>query len=281
MLSIKNIFRSLPTQRSLKKQLKKAKQQRNQLFHSVSHAGTFNTRRLALGSAVLSGLSLGLVSLMAGQRLWHQRQAAKSSLPKPSVLNPEKLIGNWYELARTPIGNKQAIQAKVHYELKDAKKLAMTYTYQLQEAADAPTHKQQTDLRWQAPTPGRWYKKQFFGLFEQAEWIIEMGEKYSYIVLGTPSRKHLRLLSRLPVMNSADYTEILSRMEAHGFDVSRVQPVPQEEKAPAPLFAHLQDLQQKKRKYYQSGEQSKQHGPKAHERNGWMAESETAKNSQD
>ena len=66
-------------------------------------------------------------------------------------------------------------------------------------------------------------KVQFFWPFRAKYWIIDLADDYSYAVVSHPNKKYLWILSRTPKMNDALYNEILSRLKAKGFDLSKLQ----------------------------------------------------------
>jgi apolipoprotein D and lipocalin family protein len=57
--------------------------------------------------------------------------------------------------------------------------------------------------------------------------VIELGENYDYAVVGDPSRDYLWVLSRTPQMDSKQYDDILSRLKDKGYDLFRVEVMPQ------------------------------------------------------
>lgn len=66
-------------------------------------------------------------------------------------------------------------------------------------------------------------KVQFFWPFRGKYWIIDLGEDYSYAVVGHPNRKYLWILSRTPVMEQKIYNEILKRAKDKGFDIGKLK----------------------------------------------------------
>ena len=71
-------------------------------------------------------------------------------------------------------------------------------------------------------------KVQFFWPFKGKYWIIDLGDDYSYAVVGHPNRKYLWILSRTPKMDETLYKEILFRIKEKGFDVSKIKFTKQE-----------------------------------------------------
>lgn len=70
-------------------------------------------------------------------------------------------------------------------------------------------------------------KVQFFWPFRGAYWIIELDGEYRYAVIGHPSRRYLWILARKRAMDPVLYEELLERIEAHGYDLERLERTPQ------------------------------------------------------
>jgi apolipoprotein D and lipocalin family protein len=70
-------------------------------------------------------------------------------------------------------------------------------------------------------------KVSFFWPFAADYWILDLGKDYEYSVVGEESRKYLWILSRTPQMEDAIYTELLKRLQQKGFDVSKIERIPQ------------------------------------------------------
>ncbi|MBA4320042.1 MAG: hypothetical protein C0412_16700 [Flavobacterium sp.] len=65
---------------------------------------------------------------------------------------------------------------------------------------------------------------QFFWPFRGDYWILELDkEKYSYAVVGEPSRKYLWILAREPKMDETTYNMLVERCRQKGFDVTKLQ----------------------------------------------------------
>ena len=68
-----------------------------------------------------------------------------------------------------------------------------------------------------------WLLVQFFWPFRGEYWIIELDPDYRYAVVGHPSRDYLWILSRTPRMEEEVYRELLRRIAAHGYDLTRIR----------------------------------------------------------
>src|SRR6187397_1688173 len=53
-------------------------------------------------------------------------------------------------------------------------------------------------------------------------WIIGLADDYSWAVVGTPDRKYLWILARVPRLDAAAFERALAAARASGFDTSRL-----------------------------------------------------------
>ena len=67
-------------------------------------------------------------------------------------------------------------------------------------------------------------KVRFFWPFSGDYWIIDLDENYQWAVVGHPNRNYLWILSRTPRMDAGLYDTLLNRIEAKGYDLSKIQP---------------------------------------------------------
>ena len=74
-------------------------------------------------------------------------------------------------------------------------------------------------------------KVQFFWPFRGDYWIIDLDPEYRYAAVGHPSRNYLWILARTPTQDPILYRELSARIEAQGYDLSRLRRTPQ---PPAP-----------------------------------------------
>lgn len=62
----------------------------------------------------------------------------------------------------------------------------------------------------------------FFRPFWGDYWIIDLSDDYSYAVVGHPGRDYLWILARNPTMAEATYQTLLTRLQAQGYETSRL-----------------------------------------------------------
>ena len=62
----------------------------------------------------------------------------------------------------------------------------------------------------------------FFRPFWGDYWIIDLSDDYAYAVVGHPGRDYLWILARTPTMAEATYQSIVARLQAGGYETSRL-----------------------------------------------------------
>lgn len=62
----------------------------------------------------------------------------------------------------------------------------------------------------------------FFWPFRGDYWILDLADDYTHAVVGHPGRDYLWILSRTPTMADPTYQGILERLQAQGYETSRL-----------------------------------------------------------
>jgi apolipoprotein D and lipocalin family protein len=65
-------------------------------------------------------------------------------------------------------------------------------------------------------------KVQFFWPFKGKYWVIDLADDYSYAVVSHPNRNYLWILSRTSQLDKTIYAQILDRLAAKDFDLSKL-----------------------------------------------------------
>ena len=145
----------------------------------------------------------------------------KSSLKTVSHVDLNRYLGVWYEISRYPNRfQKGCLGSRATYSLSPDGKISV-----LNECNEEGTNKlrQAKGKAWVVDkTTNAKLKVSFFWPFSGHYWIIELGKDYEYAVIGHPDREYLWILSRTEEMQDDLYKEILSRLEKHGYDPSRL-----------------------------------------------------------
>ena len=145
----------------------------------------------------------------------------KSVLKTVSHVDLNRYIGVWYEIARYPNRfQKGCLGSRATYSLRpDGKISVLNECYD----EDSSKHRKAEGKAWVVDkTTNAKLKVSFFWPFSGHYWIIELGKDYEYAVIGHPDREYLWILSRTEEMPDDLYKEVLSRLEKHGYDTSRL-----------------------------------------------------------
>jgi apolipoprotein D and lipocalin family protein len=141
----------------------------------------------------------------------------------------KRYMGTWFEIAKLPQRfEKGLVGIKANYTLRpDGKVEVLNSGYKEDFNGKLKTIKGKA---WVADTTtNAKLRVSFFWPFAGNYWIIELGKDYEYAVVGDESRKYLWILSRTPQMNEALYNELLKRTQDKGFDISKLEKVPQKQ----------------------------------------------------
>ncbi len=66
-------------------------------------------------------------------------------------------------------------------------------------------------------------KVQFFWPFRGDYWIVGLADDYSWALVSAPSRKYLWILSRNKHMDAVLYAQLLEKLKANEFDLSKLK----------------------------------------------------------
>jgi len=133
-----------------------------------------------------------------------------------------RYLGTWYEIASFPQSFQRGCTATTAtYTLRDDGQLDVINRCRL----GSPDGKEKT-ARGRARVVDRSTNAKlevsFFRPFWGPYWIIDLAPDYSYAVVGHPGRDYLWILSRTPTMSDEAYQRIVARLQAQGYETSRL-----------------------------------------------------------
>jgi apolipoprotein D and lipocalin family protein len=71
-------------------------------------------------------------------------------------------------------------------------------------------------------------KVQFYWPFRGSYWIVDLDDGYQWAVVSNPKMKYLWILSRKARMDETQYSHILDRIKAQGFNIEKIVKTRQE-----------------------------------------------------
>jgi apolipoprotein D and lipocalin family protein len=142
-----------------------------------------------------------------------------------------RYMGVWYEIAKFPVFFERGlVGVTAEYALEADGRIRVTNqgfkksfsgkVSTIKGYASVPDPEDPAKLRVRFdPFPAR--------LFPGDYWIIDLGEDYEYALVSNPSRKMLWILSRTPSMGEDQYRQILGKLTQRGFQVEKIEKMPQ------------------------------------------------------
>ncbi len=162
-------------------------------------------------------LSLSIVMLMA-------KTAEVKTVPHVDL---DRYQGKWYEVARLPNRfQSDCAGSTADYEVRDDGKVSVLNTCYT-EGGEVRTIRgsarpvDETNARLVVRFDGLFFKL-FSWLIKANYWILELDPDYRYVVVGSPDRKYLWMLSREPEMEESLYRDLTTRVQAQGFEVEKI-----------------------------------------------------------
>lgn len=143
-------------------------------------------------------------------------------------VDPQRYLGRWYEIARFPHGFESSIVgATAEYSLRpDGRIDVLNSGYE--RTLEGPYTEVKAVARIPDPSASGRLKVTFFGLFDADYLVFGLDDKdYSWALVGSDARSFLWFLSRTPTVDDALFEEMKRIASGQGYDLSRLQKVPQ------------------------------------------------------
>lgn len=148
-------------------------------------------------------------------------------LEKVSAVDLNKFMGDWYVQASIPtfieVGAHNAIE---HYDLNAKGHIDITFTFR-KDAFDGTSKKYtMTGYPVDGTNNAEWKVSPFWPV-KFPYYTIELAQDYSYVVVATPNRGYLWIMSRNWKMEESELQPIIDRMVKLGFKADEIKRVPQ------------------------------------------------------
>ncbi|HOJ32865.1 MAG TPA: lipocalin family protein [Candidatus Hydrogenedentes bacterium] len=142
-----------------------------------------------------------------------------------------RYMGKWYEIAKYPVFFEQGlVGVSAEYTLLDDGTVRVV-NRGFRETFDGTEARIEGKATVADPTTNAKLTVQFglipLGFLGPNYWIIELGENYEYAVVSDRCKSTLWIFSRTPQMEPEVYEAIVSRLHTRGFDVERLELMPQ------------------------------------------------------
>ena len=139
----------------------------------------------------------------------------------------DRFMGDWYVIANIPTFiETDAYNAIETYEMNEDGSIATTFTFS-DGAPDGDLKKYQpTGFIVDKKSNALW-DMQFVWPFKAEYRVIYLSDDYQTTIIGRSKRDYVWLMSREPIIDEKSYAALLAFIEAEGYDINKVQRVPQ------------------------------------------------------
>lgn len=155
--------------------------------------------------------------------------AATPVLARDSAPQPAKSVaaafytGRWFEIARTDNLRQQNCEAPT-YDFGALK--GTTRAFVLTCRRGSPTGRaESTNISVTIPTDAQKNKFRiaaFGGVVRQEYWVLDRADDLSWAIMATPGGNYVWLLARTPKLDAALQAQLMARIKALGYDMSKV-----------------------------------------------------------
>ncbi len=138
-----------------------------------------------------------------------------------------RFMGKWYVIANIPTFlEKGAHNAIESYTLNDDGTIATTFTFR-DKAFDGPVKEYHPRGFIRDTKSNAVWGMQFIWPIKAEYLIIYLNDDYTYTVIGRSKRDYVWIMARTPSIPDNEYNAILEFLKIVGYDISKIQKVPQ------------------------------------------------------
>jgi apolipoprotein D and lipocalin family protein len=152
---------------------------------------------------------------------------AKPPLPLAEKVDLRRFMGDWYVIANIPTFiEKGAHNAVESYCLNPDGSIATTFTFRADGFQGPLKRYEPTGFVLDENSNAVW-GMQFVWPIKADYRIIYLNPDYSQTIIGREARDYVWIMARTPQIPEADYKALLAFLVENGYDVNKLQKVPQ------------------------------------------------------
>jgi apolipoprotein D and lipocalin family protein len=150
------------------------------------------------------------------------------TIPTVDTLDLERFMGDWYVIANIPtMFEKDAFNALESYRLDSDGSVETTFRFN-KGGFDGPEKIYHSRAFVVDEDSNAHWGMQFVWPFKAEYRVVFLSEDYSRTIIGRSKRDYVWIMARTPSIPDADYARFLALLESYGYDIGRVQKVPQQ-----------------------------------------------------
>jgi apolipoprotein D and lipocalin family protein len=167
-------------------------------------------------------LGAGLVAILGSCR------SAQPPLHVVDEIDLDRYLGRWYEIASFPQRfQRGCVASMATYTRRDDGRIGVVN--ECRDRSFDGELRRAEGIAWVVDEEGKRakLKVQFFWPFRGDYWIIDLDPDYRFAAVGHPTREYLWILARTPTLDPMLYRPLAARLEAQGYDLTRLRWTPQ------------------------------------------------------
>ena len=138
-----------------------------------------------------------------------------------------RFMGDWYVIASLPtIFEKDVYNGVESYRLSEDGTVETTFTFN-KGGFDGPQKSYRPRATVRDTQSNSVWDMQFVWPFKAEYRIIYLNEDYTQTVIGRTKRDYVWIMARKPSISQGDYDRLIQFIAGEGYDVSKIQKVPQ------------------------------------------------------
>ena len=150
------------------------------------------------------------------------------TIPTVETLDLKRFMGDWYVIANIPtVFEKNAFNAIESYRLDSDGSIETTFRFN-KGGFDGPEKIYHSRAFVVDKDSNAHWGMQFVWPFKAEYRVVFLAADYSVTMIGRSKRDYVWIMARAPSIPDADYAKLLDLLKSYGYEIRRVQKVPQQ-----------------------------------------------------
>jgi apolipoprotein D and lipocalin family protein len=169
-------------------------------------------------------MTAALILALAGCAALSRGPVGNRAVPQPAkVVDIERYLGRWYELARYEAPFQRGCEAvTADYSRIDDGSIRVLNACR-QDSVDGKLKTATGKAKIADRATSAKLKVSFFGPFYGDYWVLDHADDYSWSIVGEPSGRYLWILNREARINPDRFAELEQRVRSMGYDWSLIR----------------------------------------------------------
>lgn len=154
--------------------------------------------------------------------------SSKPPIRTEAYVDLSRFMGDWYVIANIPTFiEKGAHNAIESYEMNDDGTIATTFRFR-EGSFDGEVKTYHPTGFVEDDGSNAIWGMQFIWPIKADYRIVYLNDDYTQTIIGRQQRDYVWIMARTPSIPEKDYTDLLQLLETEGYDISKIQKVPQQ-----------------------------------------------------